>query len=97
MLFSQGSWIVKLGREREFVEAWTEFAEWSKAELGMTRGTLLRDLDQPTRFISFGGWKNVEEIQRWRALPGFQERVGRIRSLLDSFEAHTMQLAASSE
>ncbi len=63
----------------------------------MTRATLLRDLDQPTRFISWGEWKNVEAIQRWRALPGFQERIGRIRSLVESFEAHTMQLAASSD
>ena len=97
MFFSQGTWTVKAGQEEEFVEVWTEFAEWSKAELGMTRGTLLRDLDQPTRFISWGGWKNVQEIQEWRALPGFQERVVRVSSLVESFEAHTMQLTASSD
>ena len=52
MLYSQGTWIVKAGKESEFVEAWTEFAEWSRVA-GIINGKLLRDMAQPTRFIAF--------------------------------------------
>jgi hypothetical protein len=34
------------------------------------------------------GRRGVEE---WRALPGFQQRVERIRALLDGFEPHTLE------
>ena len=69
-------------------------AEWTNQNItGAVGGEarLLQDLDQPTLFYSFGPWDSLEAIQAWRADPGFQERVGRIRELLESFEPHTMR------
>ena len=89
--FSHTTWIVKPGREDEFVERWRAFAAWSAAEGLAARATLLRDVDEPTRFISFGPWETLTAISRWRALPGFQEHVARLGEVLEHFDAHTLE------
>ncbi len=94
-VFTSGDWRVAPGREDEFVAAWHEFAEWSFREF--PRGSwakLLRDREDPGRFRSFGRWADLETVEAWRASPGFQEQVGRLRELLESFEALTLDVAA---
>lgn len=94
-LYTSGLWTAKDGREDEFVSAWRELAEWTLASVPESKwGKLLRDRDDPRRFISFGPWDSMEAIESWRELPGFQERVARIRELLESFEALTLEAAA---
>lgn len=86
-LFTSGTWLVIQGREEEFVAAWAELAEWTHDEIaGADWATLVQDTERPNRFLSFGPWDSVEAISAWRASPGFQERVGRIRELLETFE-----------
>jgi heme-degrading monooxygenase HmoA len=93
--YTQGVWTAKPGRADEFVAAWTEFAEWTSANApGAGKGQLLRDAANPDRFVSFGPWESAEAIAAWRALPGWSERVGRIRELLVSFEPATLELVA---
>jgi quinol monooxygenase YgiN len=90
--YSSGVWIAKPGREAEFAAAWQEFAEWTLATVGGgTWAKLLRDLAQPNRFVSFGPWDSLEQIEAWRAHPGFAERVGRIRQLIESLEPSTLE------
>ncbi|MGH2605671.1 MAG: hypothetical protein ACRDG5_03690, partial [Anaerolineales bacterium] len=56
-LFTSGAWLVKEGKEAEFVSAWKNFAEWtSRAGLGAGAGHLLQDTAEPRRFLSFGPW-----------------------------------------
>jgi hypothetical protein len=38
--------------------------------------TLLRDREQPHRFISFGPWDSLEQIAQWRSSVTFKEGVG---------------------
>ena len=91
--YTQGVWRVKPGHADEFVAAWTEFAEWTSANVeGAGRGTLLRDSGDPDRFVSFGPWESEEAIERWRSSPGWGERVARMRDLLVEFEASTLEL-----
>ena len=91
--YTLGNWVAKPGREDEFVAAWQEFAEWTKTEVSQRASAhLLRDMTDPRRFVSVGPWESLEAIDAWRALPGFQERVSRIRGLLDSFEPMTLEL-----
>lgn len=93
-LYTHGRWVVKEGQQERFQAAWQEFAEWTNAEIsGAVPGEarLLQNLDDPALFYSFGPWETLEAIQAWRADHGFQERVGRIRDLLVSFEAHTLR------
>jgi heme-degrading monooxygenase HmoA len=94
-LFTHGRWVVKPGREEDFVAAWRDFAEWTLANVeGSLRGWLLRDREQRNRFFSFGPWESLEAIEAWRASAGFQERVGGFQELLESFEPYTLDLAA---
>ena len=89
-LWTHGRWIVKPGREEEFVRAWRELADWTLAEVeGSRGGKLVRDLEHPNRFYSFGPWESEEAISRWRKLPGWAERVARIQVLLEDFEPIT--------
>lgn len=89
--YSHTTWIVKPGHEEEFVRLWGEFEEWSAAEGLSARAKLLRDVDEPSRFISFGPWETRAAIRRWRALPGFHEHVAQLGEVLERFDAHTLQ------
>lgn len=89
--YTMGIWSVQEGREDEFVAAWSEFADWSAEQApGAGWVRLLRDRANPQRFITVGPWDSLEAIEAWRALPGWGERVGRIRELLSGFEAVTL-------
>jgi heme-degrading monooxygenase HmoA len=90
--YSSGVWIAKAGRETEFAGAWREFAEWSLATIeGAEWAKLLQDRSQSNRFVSFGPWDSLDAMDAWRAHPGFAERVGRIRELIESLEPSTLE------
>ena len=92
--YTVGIWTAKPGRADEFVAAWTEFATWTKSAVqGTTWVKLLRDRDDPNRFVSVGPWDSLESIEAWRANEGWAERVGRIKELLAGFEAITLDAA----
>ncbi len=84
----------KPGREDEFTQTWGELVEWSECR-GAGTALLLRDREGPNPFFSFGPWDSVEQIEAWRANPGFEERVGTLRELLESFEPRTLDVAAA--
>lgn len=91
MPYTQGVWKVKPGHADDFVAAWKDFAEWSSANAaGAGWAKLLRDRADENRFVSIGPWESLEAIDRWRALDGWKTRVGRIRELLEGFEALTL-------
>jgi heme-degrading monooxygenase HmoA len=93
--YTSGVWIAKPGHETEFVAAWQEFAEWSMATfIGSSWAKLLRDHAQANRYVSIGPWASLEQINAWRAHPGFAERVGKIRQLIDSLEPATLEVVA---
>jgi heme-degrading monooxygenase HmoA len=90
--YSSGVWTAKPGREAEFAGAWREFAEWSLATIeGAGWAKLLQDRAQPNRFVSVGPWDSLEAIDAWRSHPGFAERIGRIRELIESLEPSTLE------
>jgi quinol monooxygenase YgiN len=86
-LYTSGKWIVVPGREGEFVAAWRELAEWTFAEVpGSSWARLLQHQEKPNIFLSFGPWESGDAIAAWRESPGFQERVKRLRGMLEDFE-----------
>jgi heme-degrading monooxygenase HmoA len=92
--YTHTTWEVKRGREEEFVERWSEWADWSHREGLAARAMLLRDVDNPELFVSFGPWESTRAIRSWRALPGYQERVGKLREVVDHFEPRTLEVVA---
>lgn len=85
-VYTLAVWHVKRGREDEFVSAWDELSEWSVETGYEWSGTLLRDRDNRSRFVSFGPWPSAEAAERWRGSPGFGERLERLRQLLEAVD-----------
>lgn len=92
--YTHTTWHVKEGCEEEFVLCWSDWAEWSHREGLAEVALLLRDVEDPRRFVSFGPWESVAAIAGWRALPGYQERVERLGSVVDGFEPCTLEVVA---
>ena len=91
--YSYGVWIVKPGRQEDFVAGWREMAEWTTANApGAGIGRLFQDENQPSRFISIGPWDDKDAIAAWRSQLGFQERVGKLREMLETFTPADLQL-----
>jgi heme-degrading monooxygenase HmoA len=63
---------------------------------GTATGKLLRDTTTPNRFVSFGPWESLEQIEDWRGRDGWKERVAKLRGLLDGFESSTLEQVAPS-
>jgi hypothetical protein len=52
--YTHSTWRVKPGLEDEFVRRWEDLAHWSALQGLSSRAKLLRDIDEPNRFVSFG-------------------------------------------
>ena len=93
--YTFGVWIVKPGREDDFVAGWRELAEWTDANApGAGIGRLLQDEDQPTRFISIGPWDDKDALAASRSQLGFQERVAKLREMLETYTPASLELRA---
>ena len=92
--YTHTHWYVKPGREADFVQRWRAFAGWSAAEGLAASARLLRDVDDPSHYISFGPWETLEAVRRWRGMPGFQEHVVALSEVVDRFEPKTLELVA---
>lgn len=89
--YTHTTWVVKPGFEELFVERWTEWVEWSRTEGFRAQALLLRDLDNPRTFVSFGPWESLDSVARWRGSPGYQERVRLLHAVVESFEPRTFE------
>jgi heme-degrading monooxygenase HmoA len=86
-VYTMGTWIVRPGFEAAFKQAWSEFADWSKATSeGAISAILLQDTANPRRFVSFGPWRSQRDIDEWRASSGFADALARIKPMLESFQ-----------
>jgi heme-degrading monooxygenase HmoA len=96
-VYTLGIWRVKTGSENEFIRAWRDLAIKTKEDFPDEVATLLQDRDDPSTFISFGPWESQVQIDQWRRSDTFKEGVSEIRSLLEEFTPHTMDVAVSIE
>lgn len=90
--YTHTTWHVKPGREDDFVERWSEWIDWSRAAGLREDALLLRDVDAPRTFVSFGRWESVDVVRGWRAEPGYQQRVERLHEVVDGFEPRTLEV-----
>jgi len=94
--FTHTTWKVKPGREEEFVQRWLEWVGWSHRQGLRAHARLLRDVEDPGIFISFGPWETIGAVRNWRTEPGYQERVSRLQELVERFEPRTLEQVAES-
>ena len=93
-VYSSGSWVAKDGEEEAFVEAWTEFAGWLSTMPGAGTARLIRDLEDPRRFMSFAPWESLEAMRAWKTNPEFRERMGAVQAHVEEFTPTELELAA---
>jgi heme-degrading monooxygenase HmoA len=95
--YTSGVWLAKPGEEDEFVAAWREFASWAKTMPGCGALRLVRDVDQPSRFMSFAPWDSFDAQQAWKEGPEFRERIMQVRRHTDDFTPSTYELVTQVE
>ena len=88
-VYTLAVWTTVEGREDDFVALWEELADWTSAVFPEARGTLVRDRERPSRFVSFGPWASVEQVEAWRGAPEFEAIARRMSEVLVSFEPGT--------
>jgi quinol monooxygenase YgiN len=94
VICTSGTWLVKTGREDEFARRWEESASNLSLEFPDVTFRLMRDRDNPRRFMSFGeGWRNLEQVEAARSLPSFQDAMASMWRLLESGEMAVLELA----
>src|SRR5262245_36076834 len=92
--FASGDWVVADGKQDEFLQRWTEFLEWTRAEApGLIEAHLLRDTQDPRHFVSFSGWPDEASRPQWRTHDGFQSHLDAARNLCASFSNSDFELA----
>jgi heme-degrading monooxygenase HmoA len=94
--FTHTTWQVKAGREDEFVERWLEWVKWSHRQGLRAQARLLRDVENPSTFVSFGPWETVAAVRTWRGEPEYHQRVARLQELVERFEPRTLEEVAQS-
>jgi heme-degrading monooxygenase HmoA len=83
--YSMAVWLIKPGREAEFVSTWHDFATWtSESGSGALEGILVQDVDEPRRFFCFWPFESEEGIRRWRSDTKFKEFMMRMRAYCES-------------
>jgi quinol monooxygenase YgiN len=94
-MYTSGVWIVKKGREGDFARRWQESADSVSLDYPDVTFRLLRDHENPQRFISLvDGWRSAEQIQQAESTPAFQDALTSIWRLLESGETSTLDLVA---
>jgi len=92
--YTSGIWVAKAGAgaEDDFVAAWGEFAAWARTMPGCGTLRLVRDLEEPSRFMSFAPWESFETQRDWKENDEFRERIMRVRRHVDDFTPSTFEL-----
>src|SRR5437867_4400278 len=84
--FASGNWHVKKGKEKEFVERWTEFLQWSrKTQPALVTASLIGDESESSHFVSLAEWEDARTRAAWRQSPEFTKLFGACRDLCDDF------------
>jgi heme-degrading monooxygenase HmoA len=90
--YTSGTWVVKEGEEDAFVAAWTEFVEWASEQPGSGTFRLVRDVEDPSRFMSFAPWESFEAQRAWKETDEFRERMARVQQHVAEFTPSVYEL-----
>jgi len=86
--YASGNWHVKKGKEKEFVERWTDFLQWTRKDHpAMQRATLIQDLGDKNHFVSTSEWDNAEARTAWKQSPEFAKKFQAARELCDDMSS----------
>jgi heme-degrading monooxygenase HmoA len=96
-IYTTGSWKPNAVSEEAFVEAWAQFAGRASGVPGAGTLQLVRDLNEPGQFVSFGDWESVDQVRDWKSSPEFRERMARVLQHVDEFKPTELALVATAQ
>jgi quinol monooxygenase YgiN len=96
-LYTSAQWVVKEGKEQEFIDAWQAYVAESGKKFGVTGPRLLQDAEISKRFVSFGRWDSAEKIAEWRASPEFKNFMAKASELCELAEPRNYKVVASQD
>jgi len=76
------------------VEGLRPLGEWVR-RTGEFR--VVRDLDNPSTYLSFAPWESFDAQRAWKEGPEFRERVMRVRRRCEDFQPSTHELVTRVE
>lgn len=86
--YASGNWHVAKGKEKEFVERWTEFLQWTRKDHpGLQNAMLLQDAEDKSHFVSASEWDSADAREAWKKSPQFAEKFGAARALCDEMSS----------
>jgi heme-degrading monooxygenase HmoA len=94
---TSGAWRPKPGEEDAFIAAWGEFAAWASGMEGAGTLRLMRDLGDPSQFLSTGIWGTIEQVHAWKASAEFRPRMGRVQQYVAQFTPAELQVIATAD
>lgn len=86
------SMTVKGGREDEFEQTWRTIAATVRTAPGNIRQALLRDADDPRRFVVTSDWESREAFGRFERSPEQDALTAPLRELRESGEMVVQEL-----
>jgi heme-degrading monooxygenase HmoA len=94
-VYTSAVWNVKEDHEDKFRRRWQESVDAASLELPGIVFRLLRDVENPRRFVSNAGpWRSLEQITAMRDSSEFQASMASMAEHLDSYEISTWELVA---
>jgi hypothetical protein len=98
VVYTLAEWRVRPEKEAEFVTAWQDLgAVFARLPDPPGTGTLLRSVNDPTLFYSFGPWSRLEAVEAMRADPDAQAAIRRLVELCTDATPGTFRLVARAE
>jgi heme-degrading monooxygenase HmoA len=84
--YASGNWLIKQGKEAEFVQKWRNWLEWSRDHAhGLKSAKLMRSADDPRRFVSMSKWESEQARADWKTSDEFKKMFAELRGLTDEF------------
>ena len=94
-MYASGTWVVKKGHEDEFARLWQNAADQGSLRFPGVTFRLLRDLENPRRFVAVTGpWRNAEQVASSRDSESFRELMTASERIVESAHLSTLELAA---
>ncbi|HJR44678.1 MAG TPA: antibiotic biosynthesis monooxygenase [Actinomycetota bacterium] len=84
--YASGTWHVTPGKERDFIELWTDFLQWTReAHPALASATLIRNGTNESHFVSFAAWPEAAARDAWKQDPVWGEKHAALRALCSDF------------
>jgi heme-degrading monooxygenase HmoA len=96
-LYTCAQWVVKEGKEQEFIEAWQAYVGETAKKFNVTHARLIQDAEIPKRFVSFGRWESKEMINAWRESDEFKRFFAKANELCDLAEPRNFKVVGATE